>query len=69
MNRWHRRTDGTGVYDEVANVPAHDPAVLPHEYAAEELDVYFPKAKAVKPEWTEFEPEDRDYEEPRIYQR
>ena len=31
--------------DDYEDVPSHDPSVLPHEYAAKDLDLYFPKAK------------------------
>ena len=39
--------------DYYTDVPSHDPSVLPHEYAAEDLSRYFPKAKKTQPAWLE----------------
>ena len=35
--------------DDYKDVPSHDPSVLPHEYATEDLDRNFPKVKKTQP--------------------
>ena len=47
--------EGTVVNDEddYKDVPSHDPSVLPHEYAAKDLDWYFPKDTKTPPAWLE----------------
>ena len=37
--------------DDDTDVSSHDSSVLPHEYAAKDLDLYFPKAKKTQPAW------------------
>ena len=46
--------------DDYKYVPSHDPSVLPHEYAAKDLDLYFPKAKKTQPAWLEDDLDDDD---------
>ena len=47
--------EGTAVNDEddYTYVPSPNPSVLPHEYAAKDLDRHFPEARKAQPSWLE----------------